>query len=183
VTNDKVFEEPVYNYTREFPFIWEEIKIPIPYSADRRRAESIMLDCTRELVNPIEKVSAPVRRDMERKYFIDFETLTPKVYYRLTDNWLELSLRFVVTPHGVRNLKDELSRMLLDRFEAAHISIASATYDVVGFPPIRLEGRVAERIASAIERSDAAAQLSGRHGDDRENAVGMSRRVDQSEKH
>ena len=25
VTNDKVFDEPVYNYTREFPFIWEEI--------------------------------------------------------------------------------------------------------------------------------------------------------------
>jgi small-conductance mechanosensitive channel len=23
VTNDKVFEEPIYNYTREFPFIWE----------------------------------------------------------------------------------------------------------------------------------------------------------------
>src|SRR3954469_18327427 len=115
VTNDKVFEEPVYNYTREFPFIWEEIKIPIPYGADRRRAEAIMLDCSRELVDPIEKMSEPVRRDMERKYFVDFETLKPKVYYRLTDNWLELSLRFVVTPHGVRNLKDELSRMLLDR--------------------------------------------------------------------
>jgi hypothetical protein len=73
--------------------------------------------------------------------------------------------------------------MLLDRFEAAHITIASAMYDVVGFPPIRLEGRAAERIASAIERRDAAAQLSDRHGDDRQDAVGMSRRVNQPEKH
>ena len=26
VTNDKIFDEPVYNYTREFPYIWEEIR-------------------------------------------------------------------------------------------------------------------------------------------------------------
>src|SRR5947209_6306115 len=29
VTNDKIFDEPVYNYTREFPYIWEEMSIPI----------------------------------------------------------------------------------------------------------------------------------------------------------
>src|SRR5205807_6397666 len=25
VTNSKIFDEPVYNYTRDFPFIWEEM--------------------------------------------------------------------------------------------------------------------------------------------------------------
>ena len=43
MTNDKVFDEPVYNYTREFPFIWEEVVIPVPYRADRDRAEEIVL--------------------------------------------------------------------------------------------------------------------------------------------
>ena len=38
---------------------------------------------------------------MERKYFIDLETLNPQVFCRLTDNWLELSLRFITRPHGV----------------------------------------------------------------------------------
>ncbi len=157
VTNDKVFDTPIYNDTREFPFIWEEIKVPIPYGADRLRAEAIMLECARQRVEPIEDVSEPVRREMEEEYFIDFESLTPRVFYRLTDNWVELSLRFLVRPHGVRDVKDEISRMLLDRFEAAHINIASGTYDVVGFPPIRLEGKVAERIAAAIERKTSSA--------------------------
>jgi small-conductance mechanosensitive channel len=40
-TNDKVFDEPVFNYTREFPFIWEEMSFPILYRADRARAETI----------------------------------------------------------------------------------------------------------------------------------------------
>ena len=56
----------------------------------------------------------------------------------------------------MRNLKDRMSRQILDRFEEAGVSIASATYDIVGLPPIRLEGPVAERMADALhERAGA----------------------------
>jgi hypothetical protein len=47
--------------------------------------------------------------------------------------------------------------MILDRFEAAEIGVASATYDVVGLPPIRLEGKVAETRVSAVEKTHTAA--------------------------
>jgi small-conductance mechanosensitive channel len=92
-----------------------------------------------------------VKRAMEKKYFIDLNTLEARVFYALTDNWLELNLRFVARPHGVRHVKDEISRLILDRFDQEKIGIASATYDVVGFPPLRIEGPVAERIARALE--------------------------------
>ena len=36
--------------------------------------------------------------------------LQPKVYYRLTDNWLELTLRFFAEERGVRDVKDAMSR-------------------------------------------------------------------------
>lgn len=29
VTNDNVFDEPVYHYTRDFPHLWEEMTIPV----------------------------------------------------------------------------------------------------------------------------------------------------------
>ena len=44
VTNDKVFDEPIYNYTRDFPYLWEELTLPIAYAADRDRAEQILLE-------------------------------------------------------------------------------------------------------------------------------------------
>src|SRR5438270_6211174 len=44
VTNDKIFDTPVYNYSRDFPFIWEELHVGISYNADRNRAEQILLD-------------------------------------------------------------------------------------------------------------------------------------------
>jgi small-conductance mechanosensitive channel len=95
---------------------------------------------------------------MERKYFIDLNTFTPRVFQALTDNWLELNLRFIARPHGVRDVKDEISRAVLRRFDAEGIGIASATYDIVGFPPLRVEGSAVERIAAALERGTPPAR-------------------------
>ena len=36
VSNPKIFDEPVYNYTLEFPYLWEEMRIPVSYKDDRR---------------------------------------------------------------------------------------------------------------------------------------------------
>jgi small-conductance mechanosensitive channel len=138
VTNDKVFDEPVYNYTREFPFIWEEMTVPIPYRADRRRAEEILLSCVAEHAAAPDRQSQPVQDALERRYFIDLDDLTPRVFYRLTDNWLEMTVRFIVREHGIRNVKDAITRAVLQRFEEASLEVASATYEIVGLPPVRV---------------------------------------------
>ena len=132
VTNDKVFEEPVYNYTREFPFIWEEMTVPIPYRANRARAEAILLECVTEEAKSLDRSSEPVRHALENRYFISLDDLTPRVFYRLTDNWLELTVRFVVREHGIRDVKDAIARAVIHRFDEAGIEIASATYEIVG---------------------------------------------------
>ena len=30
VSNSTVFDEPIFNYTREFPYVWEEMRLPLP---------------------------------------------------------------------------------------------------------------------------------------------------------
>ena len=139
VTNDKVFDEPVYNYTREFPFIWEEITLPIPYRADRRRAETILLDAVARHAEPLDAESEPVRRALERRYFITVDDASPRVFLRLTDNWVELTVRFIVHDHGIRPLKDAISRTILDEFQSAGLEVASATYEIVGLPTVRVQ--------------------------------------------
>ena len=139
VTNAKIFDEPVYNYTREFPYIFEEMSLPISYTADRKRAERILLDAaTDHAVNP-DQIDETSVLEMERRFAVKRDKLGPRVYYRLTDNWLELAVRFVVTDHGIRDIKDAMGRQIVDQLAAAGIDVASATYDIVGFPPIRIE--------------------------------------------
>jgi small-conductance mechanosensitive channel len=138
VTNDKVFENPVYNYTRDFPFIWEEVMIPIKYTADRTLTENIMLEVVKRHVEDVHSMSKPFRKDLEIKYDIKANDMLPKVFYRLTDNWLELSVRFIVPEHGVRDFKDKISRDILTAFDQHKIEIASATFEIVGLPKLEL---------------------------------------------
>ena len=139
VSNAKIFDEPVYNYTREFPYIWEEMTVPITYTADRVRAENILLEVAGRHTVSIGEMGEPALLGMERRHFIRRSNMTPKVYFRLTDNWLELSLRFIARDHGIRELKDSMCREILSAPDDAGINIASATFDVVGMPPLRLE--------------------------------------------
>jgi small-conductance mechanosensitive channel len=140
VNNSRIFEEPVYNYTRDFPYIWDEMQIPIPYRADRRRAEEILLQAAGRHALCAEKLGPGATRQLEELYRIETPDLEPRVFYRLTDNWLELSMRFLVDTHGTRLVKDAISREVIEAFEAAGIKIASTTNDIVGFPPIEVKG-------------------------------------------
>ena len=139
VTNDKIFDEAVYNFTREFPFIWEEIAMPIPYRGDRQRAEQIMLTAARDATEEFVEESRRARAAFERRYNVALDAQEPHVYYRLTDNWVELTVRFLVPEHGVREVKDRMARRILSEFEGAKIEVASGTYEIVGVPPIRIQ--------------------------------------------
>ena len=139
VANNKIFDEPVFNYTRDFPFIWEEIVIPITYETDRQKTEEIMLAATKKYILDIKQVSQESVKKLEEDYFVNVQDFEPKVFYRITDNWLELTVRFIVGEHKIRDVKDSISRDMLQGFDANGIGIASATYDIVGFPPLRVE--------------------------------------------
>ena len=100
-------------YTREFPYIWDEIQVPITYQADRARAEAILLEsATRHALNR-EEIGDKAVRHLREKYQVEPIDLDPSVYYRLTDNWLELTLRFIAPDHGVRRIKNKMSREII----------------------------------------------------------------------
>ena len=138
VTNDKIFDTPVYNYTREFPYIWEEMRIPISYKDDRGKAEQIILQAARDLTIKIADVSENAIHEMERRYVMKRSEMQPRVYWRITDNWLEMSVRFICMDHGVREIKDKMSRQIMTGLDQAGIGIASGTYDIVGLPPVHV---------------------------------------------
>lgn len=139
ISNSEIFEQPVYNYTRDFPYIWEEMHLPISYKDDRVKAEQILLDAVKRHTTDIANMAQPEIQRLKEKFFIEAADIHPRTYLRLTDNWVELSARFLCGTHDVRGLKDKISRELLSELEAAGIGIASGTYEIVGLPPVRVE--------------------------------------------
>jgi small-conductance mechanosensitive channel len=140
ITNDKVFDTPVYNYTRDFRYMWEEMTIPIRYGDDYQRVERLLLDIARRHTSDLAAEARDALGKIRRKYFLgEPPSVEPTVYVRLTDNWIELSLRFVVRPTNGRVIKDAMSRDLLAGLAEAKIGIASGTYAIVEFPTVKVE--------------------------------------------
>ena len=134
VTNAKIFDEPVYNFSKEMPFIWEEIAVPIHYGDDRAKAESILLAAAVAQTADITDLGAAEAQALQKRYDLPSLKVAPKVYWRMTGGWLELTVRFFVRDHGTRERKDAMTREILGGFDAAGIRIASARYEIVGLP-------------------------------------------------
>jgi len=140
VSNANIFDEPVYNYTRDFPYIWEEMHLPISYKDDRAKAERILIESVERHTQDIANMAEPELNRLKSEFFIEAADIRPRVFLRITDNWVELSVRFLCGTHDVRGLKDRISRDILAGLDAADIGIASGTYEIVGFPPLKVEG-------------------------------------------
>jgi small-conductance mechanosensitive channel len=139
VTNDKVFDEPVYNYTRQFPYIWDEINLPVRYQDDRATAERILAEAAERHAVTRAKIGDEEVKRLEDEFGIGVGDIDPQTYWRITDNWLEITVRFLAPDHGIRRMKDAMSREILSQLDKAKIGIASGTYAIVEVPPIKIE--------------------------------------------
>ena len=135
ISNKALFDNPVFNYTRHWGYLWDEIMIPVTYTSDWRRTADIMLDVGN-------KYTAQLQEDAEAKlvklidrFPLKQTKVEPTIYFVMTDNWIEITLRFVMDAQEGRKVKAQLNRELLQQFEEEeNITIASATFDIVGFP-------------------------------------------------
>ncbi len=146
VANSFVFKEPVFNYSADFPFLWDEISIPVKYGSDFRLAEKILAEVANEIVGGYVKAAKDSWKVMVNKYLIEDAKIEPMVTLQLTDNWIEYSVRYVVDFKKRRLIKNQLFTRILDEFEKTdgRVSIGSTTLHIVEAPPIDVRLRNTE---------------------------------------
>lgn len=140
VTNGAVFDEPVYNYSRDFPFIWEELHIQVKHDTDLHTAEQILVDAAARHSLTRDDIGPGVMQQLRRRYFVpaDEVSLQPEVFYTLTSSWIELAVRFVVRTHDIRRVKSDISREVAEAFAEHGVVMASNTYAIVEVPPLEM---------------------------------------------
>ena len=137
VTNDKVFDCPVYNYTHEFAYIWDEISIPVAFHQDFAKAEKIILDAANAQARTTERLGKEEVARLEKRFGIDAGDIDPAVFWRITEDWMELTVRFLAPDHGVRKMKDRMTRDIIVGLEEAKIVIAATRQEGVTLEPER----------------------------------------------
>ncbi len=139
IANSFVFKEPVFNYSGDFPFLWDEIKLPIRYGSDYEQTREILLKVGKEVAGDLTEQSIERWHALQNKYRLEDAQTAPMVSLIANDNWVEFTLRFVVNYKKRRATKTELFTKILKEVDATNgeIKFASATFQLV--PPSEIK--------------------------------------------
>ncbi|MGB4862601.1 MAG: mechanosensitive ion channel domain-containing protein [Tepidiformaceae bacterium] len=137
IANSFVFKEPVFNYSGDFPFLWDEIRIPVRTGSNWKEARTIIESALAETVSEYVPEAQQWWPRLVIAFKLEEASLEPAVTLRVTDNWIEFTARYVVDYRKRRTIRDELFTRILSAFDATggRVQVGSQTIEIVGTPP------------------------------------------------
>jgi len=130
VANSFVLKEPVYNYSGEFPFLWDEIKIPISTDSDFEFAREMLLNIGKEVATDLSYQSKEKWKKLQYKYRLEDAQSEPMVSLSANESRIELILRYVVNYKRRRTTKTELFTRVLNEIAASKGAVKLATASI-----------------------------------------------------
>ena len=140
ISNAFVFKGPIKNYSMDFPFVWDELNVLITFESDVKLAKKIVLNIAQEQLSEYAKNSMSKWEEMVERYYIEDATIEPTIAVRLTDNWIELNLRYITDYKKRRATKHQLfesiERAVLNT--NGKVNLASTTLQLLKFPEVEI---------------------------------------------
>ncbi|MCO5297360.1 MAG: mechanosensitive ion channel family protein [Fimbriimonadaceae bacterium] len=133
IANSFVFKEPVFNYSSNFPFLWDELLLPVRYGSDRAWVRATLKRVAEEEVGEFARNAKGGWKTLSRSYLIEEAQVEPMITMVANDNWMEFTIRYVVDYKLRRTTRDRLYTKILDAFEASkgRALVASTTIELV----------------------------------------------------
>jgi len=141
LSNAFVFRGPIYNYSQDFPFIWDEFNLPIRYGSDVELAKRIIINIAREVLSDYTINSVAKWKDVVNKYYIEDAVVDPTLAITLTDNWMQFNLRYIVDYKRRRATRHILNEKIHGEITATNgaVVLASSTLEVIKLPEISIQ--------------------------------------------
>tara|TARA_R110002153_G_scaffold182571_2_gene335924 strand:- start:551 stop:1450 length:900 start_codon:yes stop_codon:yes gene_type:complete len=140
ISNAFVFKGPIKNYSMDFPFVWDELNILIAYGSDTDLAKSIMMKSANQLLCDYTEKSKAKWEEMVAHYYIENATIEPTIAMNLTDNWIQLNLRYITDYKRRRNTKHTLFQHIEQAISKTDgkVILASTTLQLLEIPPLNV---------------------------------------------
>ena len=116
IPNGMLFRHPLHNYTKGFPFIWNELTVTVTFESDWEEAERLMLEKAEVEAERTESEVGRRIKDMQFRYAIRYERLTPIVYTTIAPGGVDLTLRYLSPVRERRATTHRISRNILHAF-------------------------------------------------------------------
>lgn len=131
IPNNVIFQESVTNSTLGFPYLWDEFSTVVTFESDFDTAESLLKEPIEDVVGINYRRARRKIQEMGDRYAIEYENLSPRVYLDIKDHGVELTIRYLTSVRGRREIKSRLSKKILQLLqENRSIELAYPTYRI-----------------------------------------------------
>lgn len=115
VPASKIFTEYLKNYSKAFKYVWKEmsIKVPIDSNIVKTKKELYRIIRSNQVVSSIPNKMERQLDNVTGEYRIYYNKLDPIIYTKIVDNYVLLTMRFLVHPKKVRNVESEIWNQIL----------------------------------------------------------------------
>ncbi len=131
LANSYVFKERIHNYSAEYPFLWDEVKVPIRTESDYELAREVFSKVVNDICEDYAIKSEKGWRLMANKFRVEQANVRPTVRLKFDQNWITFTLRYIVDYKSRGTTKDKIYTALLDEINKHDsITIATSTSEV-----------------------------------------------------
>lgn len=138
IPNGIILSSNINNYTRDHPYIWDEITFPLDYKSDSDYTyDRLMKIVTQETKEAAENASKSIEK-LGEKYYLGDNKTEPTVNFALTATEISVRIRYTVETRQRGAVKHKISNQILQEIQNSNgkIKVATSTLDIVGFPDI-----------------------------------------------
>jgi small conductance mechanosensitive channel len=109
--NAEVLRASVVNYTREFPWVWDEVVIPLASESNLDYAGEVLIGVAKEILGETMERPASIYRQLLGASRLDVEVAPePQVFFSQGDSWTNATIRYLV---DARRRRITASRLLV----------------------------------------------------------------------
>ena len=132
VANSFLFKEPVFNYSGDFPFLWDEIRIPFKVTSDHVYFKELLTKILDEEVGQYARESQNSWDRLTDQLYVEKAQVSPMISLSFNENGAIYTLRYVVDFKKRRTTKDQLYVRILDGITQSEgkVEIAGASLEV-----------------------------------------------------
>jgi len=139
--NNIVLREQVLNYSVDFPYLWDELVVPVANGSDHRLAREILLEVGHRLQGATLTAARETWSGFLLHHRAEDTPLDIVVTLGFDANWTELTLRYLTDYRTRRATKDRLFSAILEAFEQSggKVKVATPVLQINELPTLSLK--------------------------------------------
>ncbi len=119
VPNSLVLSSPIFNYTKDFPFIWDEIVNLVTYESDIELAKRYMIESAKQVVGSLmEQNYERYKRRIEIRDLHQLLLKEPELRMELADSGVNIFILYFCPVEQRRKIKSDITELIWEKFMA-----------------------------------------------------------------